>query len=926
MDINYVGEHTFIGQFGHLLAIISLVGAGLSLFSYYRSEQDQNWLGLGRSAFRIHSIAVLGIIAAMFWMLLNQYFEYDYVWKHSNSTMPLRYILSCFWEGQEGSFLLWTFWHMVLGNILITRSGKWEGPVMAVFALVQLCLATMILGIYVGDYRVGSSPFILTRELPDYLGLPWTQIPNYIETIPQFADGRGLNPLLQNYWMTIHPPTLFFGFAATLVPFAYAISGLWRRDLQGWIKPALPWTYLAIGILGIGILMGGAWAYEALSFGGFWAWDPVENASLVPWLILVGAGHLMLINQRKGTSLFTTFFLILSSFILIMYSTYLTRSGVLGDTSVHSFTGDGMIGQLVVYLLLFIALSTAMLVQDVKQRHFYWSVSAALLFIGLFLEMEVPAVLLFIAVSVYFLTLSYRKYFPKSEEEEETWSREFWLFIGAIVLTLSALQISFTTSIPVTNILIEPFGWFFQKLADWTAISFFQDLATAKLAPPSDVIEHYNKWQVPFAFIITLLIAIGQYLSYKKTDLKRFRKKLLVSVISSVVLTVILALLLDYGIAEMSLSALLFSSIFAVVANGAYIWKGLNGKFKLAGPSIAHVGFGLVMLGALISTSGSEEVSRNGGSMDLRFLSQEFSNNTDILLYKNDMVRMGDHFVSYRGKTQDGVNLRYQVDYFNAEPKAYKAGDLVSISGATFRANADHNASEEFLLDQPTYWEAQPTDIAYNTNIPAWSSAQIGDSVFRLEPFVQLNPRFGNVAEPSTRHWLHKDLYSHVRYADMEPDSAGTDMDRYMPARVYEKSFGDTIVTPTAVIILDSLKVVRDSLTARLMSPEHTVVILRIRVRHLLDPDSWTTETPMIFFKNNDVVGTKDVELPQMRIKIGIDKIDPEKVSLNVYDEEFVVMQAIVFPGINILWIGCILMFVGTIMAVWRRIKPKPSS
>ena len=467
--------------------------------------------------------------------------------------------------------------------------------------------------------------------------------------------------------------------------------------------------------------------------------------------------------------------------------------------------------------------------------------------------------------------------------------------------------------------LLEPFGAVFQKLADWTALDFLQDLATAKLAPPSDVIEHYNKWQVPFAFIITLLVAIGQYLTYKKTDMKRFRKNLFVSVIVSIGLTVLFVWLLDYGVAQMSLTALMFSSIFAFVANAVYIWKGLRGKFKLAGPSIAHVGFALVMLGALISTSGSEEISKNGQGMDLRFLSEEFSNGTDILLYKDEVVRMGEHFVTYVGKEEQGLNLKYSVDYFNADPKAYRAGDVVSVSGVTFEAKDDHTAADEFLLDQPSHWEV--STAVFDTIVPAWSSHEVGDHAFRLQPFVQLNPRFGNVAEPSTRHWAHKDLYTHVRYADMESDSAGTDMHRYMPPRVYEKSFGDTIVTPTAVIILDSLKVVRDSLTARLMSPEHTVVLLQIRVRDLYDQSPWTRQTPMIFYKNNDVVGTRDVELPTMRIKIGIETITPEKVSVNVYDEEFIVMQAIIFPGINILWIGCILMFLGTLLAVFRRFK-----
>jgi cytochrome c-type biogenesis protein CcmF len=131
-------------------------------------------------------------------------------------------------------------------------------------------------------------------------------------SIPTFQDGKGLNHLLQNHLMTIHPPTLFLGFASTLIPFAFAIAGLWKRDLKGWMKPAIPWAFFGVMILGTGILMGGAWAYEALGFGGFWAWDPVENASLVPWLTLVGGAHLLLINRRKPISAFTTLLLILS--------------------------------------------------------------------------------------------------------------------------------------------------------------------------------------------------------------------------------------------------------------------------------------------------------------------------------------------------------------------------------------------------------------------------------------------------------------------------------------------------------------------------------------------------------------------------------------------------------------------------------------
>ncbi|MCB0769639.1 MAG: cytochrome c biogenesis protein CcsA, partial [Flavobacteriales bacterium] len=414
--MEYIGEHLWAGQLGHTLAIVSLVGALLGTMGYFLGTQrgSVEWTRLGRLGFRLHSVAVIGIVVTLFTMLFNHWFEYDYVWKHSNLQMPMEFIASCFWEGQEGSFLLWTFWHVVLGNILIWRSRvnpgmtAWEAPVMTVFALVQIFLATMLLGIYVGEVRVGSSPFLLIRELPENLGLPWTGMANYLSAIPQFADGRGLNPLLQNYWMVIHPPTLFLGFAATLLPFAFAIAGLWKGDKRGWMTPALPWTFFGIMILGTGILMGGAWAYEALSFGGFWAWDPVENASLVPWLTLVGAGHLMLVNKKKPTSLFSTFLLTLVTFILILYSTFLTRSGVLGDTSVHSFTGDGMLPGLLFFLLFFIALSVVMLVEDKGLQRYYLGISSALLLIGVLLEMQVPAILLFAAISVGTLLSAYR--------------------------------------------------------------------------------------------------------------------------------------------------------------------------------------------------------------------------------------------------------------------------------------------------------------------------------------------------------------------------------------------------------------------------------------------------------------------------------------------------------------------------------------
>lgn len=938
--IEYIGEHAWAGQLGHTLTIISLVGAILGTLGYFlgTSRSSNEWTRLGRIGFRLHSVAVLGVVVTLFTMLFNHWFEYDYVWKHSNLQMPMKYIASCFWEGQEGSFLLWTFWHMVLGNILILRAKDWEAPVMTVFSLVQVFLATMLLGIYVGDVRVGSSPFLLMREAADNVGLPWTGMANYLTAIPQFADGRGLNPLLQNYWMVIHPPTLFLGFAATLVPFAYAIAGLWRGDKRGWMTPALSWTFFGIMILGTGILMGGAWAYEALSFGGFWAWDPVENASLVPWLTLVGAGHLMLVNKKKPTSLFSTFLLTLITFILILYSTFLTRSGVLGDTSVHSFTGDGMLPGLLFFLLFFIALSVAMLITDKGQKRFYLGISVALLLIGVLLELQVPAILLFGAISVGSLVSSYRRSFASKEPEESLWSREFWLFIGSLVLLLSAMQITFSTSIPVFNLLLKPLSPVFWWLSDNTGWGLFTDMANANLAPPGEAIAHYNKWQVPFAFLVTMLVSFGQYLRWKDTDMKKFRRQMALSFGIAVGITVLGTIVLAYTLAELQLIALLFSTAFAVVANLLYVPTVLKGKLKNAGASIAHVGFGLVLLGALISTSRQNEVSRNTRNMDLRFLNEGFDNSEDILLYRGDTVLMGEHFVHYREKRQEQVNLYYEMDYFAVEPRKYEAGDTVRVGEMLFTARSAHVAGKFFLEDQPKYWDPLETFTKRELwHTRDWSSSTPGAQVFELAPFVQLNPRFGNVAEPSTKHWPTRDLYTHVRYADLTVASDTAD-DAWMPERLCNKQVGDTIITPTALAIIDSVTIVQDSVTKKMLGERFTVYAAHLRIRDLYQRDRWFAARPLVIYGDGQPVASKPAELEGLRIKYDVETVDMNteptmghggpipgtgkvKVGINVAEAEFLVMQAIVFPGINILWIGCVLLFLGSLLAVWQRVK-----
>jgi cytochrome c-type biogenesis protein CcmF len=229
--------HLLPGQIGHFFVIFTFVSAVLACVSYFfaakrtiTSSQQQNWLRLGRWSFAAHVGGVVAVILLLFYIINAQLFEYHYAWQHSSSSLPVYYQFASFWEGQEGSFLLWAFWHAVLGGVLIFTARQWEAPVLTFLCMAQVFIFSMILGIYVLGYRVGSSPFILLRDA-------LTDAPIF-EMNPDFVpeDGSGLNPVLQNYWMVIHPPVLFLGFASGIIPFCYAMSGLWQREYKKWLK------------------------------------------------------------------------------------------------------------------------------------------------------------------------------------------------------------------------------------------------------------------------------------------------------------------------------------------------------------------------------------------------------------------------------------------------------------------------------------------------------------------------------------------------------------------------------------------------------------------------------------------------------------------------------------------------------------------
>jgi cytochrome c-type biogenesis protein CcmF len=343
---------------------------------------------------------------------MTHQFHYAYVWNYSSTDLPGPLLFSTFYAGQEGSFSLWAFYTSIVGLFLMSYSSRkgYESELMFIYSAILSFLLLMIIVknpfAYIWDLfpkdliHTGPIPASVTNFVwLDQAKAIWAQYPN---------EGKGLNPLLQNYWMVIHPQVLFIGFTSMSVPFAMAVAGMLKRDYVSWIRVSTPWTVFGAMILGTGVIMGGFWAYETLGWGGYWGWDPVENSSLVPWLVCVASIHTMLSQRRSGSFIKTNFVLSILCFVMVLYSTFLTRSGVLGDTSVHSFVEPGM--------------------------WVYW-----LLLAGLFLFAG-------IGFGLFFARM---KEMPRVPVEHSFLSREFALFLGASAIVFAALFIVIGTSSPI---------------------------------------------------------------------------------------------------------------------------------------------------------------------------------------------------------------------------------------------------------------------------------------------------------------------------------------------------------------------------------------------------------------------------------------------------------------------------------------------
>jgi cytochrome c-type biogenesis protein CcmF len=263
------------------------------------------------------NLAVWVLISLAFvWLgalFLMDDFSVNYVWAHSSTAQPIIYKISAAWGGQGGSLLMWV-WMLAAYAAAVGLSARKAllptGP--TALAVLQICVLFFLALIVFAE-----NPFAPVEG-------------------PVPSNGRGLNPLLQNYWMQIHPPTLYVGYVGCAVPFALAMAALLHRQWdKEWLAFTRRWTLFPWLVLTLGIVMGGAWAYETLGWGGYWAWDPVENASLMPWLTATAFLHSIIIQARRGMLKNWNMVLVTLTFLLSIFGTFLTRSGVV--SSVHSF-------------------------------------------------------------------------------------------------------------------------------------------------------------------------------------------------------------------------------------------------------------------------------------------------------------------------------------------------------------------------------------------------------------------------------------------------------------------------------------------------------------------------------------------------------------------------------------------------------------
>ena len=450
----------------------------------------------------------------------------------------------------------------------------------------------------------------------------------------------------------------------------------------------------------------------------------------------------------------------------------------------------------------------------------------------------------FLAPSVYLFIRNYKK-IPHIAKEESTWSREFWMFIGSLVFFLSALAIIIPTSFPLINKIIG-----------------------TNLAIGEEVEFAYNRIQIFIAIIIGLLTAIGQYLRYKNTAKENFAKKIMIPTILSLIISLAISIWGNINYNKFGMGFLIaihiaiFGAVYAIIANLGFIWLGLSGKIKAAGASVAHFGFGMMLLGILISSSKKEVLSVN------RFNPLNFGEESkergeeNLTMFLGERVDMGKYWATY---VKDSTAQNGKMIYFHIEMES-------------------KDGKEKFTLYP---------DLIRNT---------------------KGQENFSN--NPDARHYWNRDIFSYISYADKLAD--GTDTTQFRNSVV---NIGDTIFYGGGYMVLDTVQF--NPLNKRVkFTQRDTAMLAKLSVTTAANKK--IQAEPFLYIRGRQIENMPDT-IASQGLAISINRIVDKKFEIGVKESSrltrFVALKVLKFPFINLLWIGMFLMIIGFVMSIFRRIK-----
>ncbi len=585
-----------IPELGHMALILALcmalVQASLPVIGAHRGIAS--WIALARPAAWAQFLMVAVSFACLTWAFLVHDFSVQYVASNSNTQLPTIYLISGVWGAHEGSLLLWAL-----------SLSLWTVAVAIFSRSVPEAMVARVIGV-MGMVGTGFLLFILVTSNP-FERLPMPPL-----------EGRELNPLLQDPGLAIHPPMLYMGYVGFSVAFAFAIAAMLGGRLDAaWARWSRPWTNVAWVFLTLGIVLGSWWAYYELGWGGWWFWDPVENASFMPWLVGTALLHSLAVTEKRGAFKAWTVLLAIFAFSLSLLGTFLVRSGVL--TSVHAFATDPERG---VFILLFLG----------------------------------------VVVGGSLLLYSWRASEIRANVHFDLVSRETGLLLNNVLLVVTAVSILLGTLYPL---ILDALG-----------------VGKISVGPP-----YFDNVFVPLTIPLAVLVGIGVFANWRKSDPKELWQKLRLPLAVSVVAGVAAVLIFapHFSLGAVVGSVLAFWVLFATLAwvkeqkNPAELFKGAS-RGKL-GMVLGHLGIAVFIAGVSLTSIYSTE-------KDIRLdPGQSYEMGGYSFTFNGAARFVGANYQGYRGEVSVSSGGS-QVALLHPEKRNYSTGMPMTeagIDGGLFR-------------------------------------------------------------------------------------------------------------------------------------------------------------------------------------------------------------------------------------------------